>query len=157
MVGIGYDIHRFESGTYFILGGEKIESEMAVVAHSDGDVLYHALCDCLLGAAGLGDIGEHFPDNDITYKNMDSSELVKIVMKMLTVQKLRIVNIDATILLEKPKILSYKEKMKKNISSLCYLPVEKVNIKATTNERVGFIGRGEGIAAICVCEIQPLI
>lgn len=154
MVGYGYDVHRLASGGLLVLGGVKIECGMHSVAHSDGDVLVHAVCDALLGAAGLGDIGEHFPDTDPAYKGIDSMKLLEHVCNLITENEFTIINIDATLMLEKPKILPYKQQMRENIASVCGLPYQRVNIKATTNEQLGFIGSGSGAAASCVCEIR---
>ncbi|MFP4369665.1 MAG: 2-C-methyl-D-erythritol 2,4-cyclodiphosphate synthase [Bacteroidota bacterium] len=154
MTGTGYDIHRLEKGRDLILGGVKVPSETGPVAHSDGDVLAHAIIDALLGAAGLGDIGEHFPDNDPRYKGADSMELLSKTINMIIKNGINIVNIDATVILEAPKLKDHKLQMKKNIAEICGIYIDKVNIKATTNEMLGPIGRGEGIAAMAVCELS---
>jgi 2-C-methyl-D-erythritol 2,4-cyclodiphosphate synthase len=146
-VGFGYDSHRFKQGDYIVVGGERISFLKGLDAHSDGDVLLHALCDALLGAAAMGDIGKHFPDNDPKYKDIDSSELVKNVVIELKKKRYVVGNIDSTIILEKPKLAAHIPAMQKNLSSLLKIPLEDVNVKATTNEGMGFIGRGEGIAA----------
>jgi 2-C-methyl-D-erythritol 2,4-cyclodiphosphate synthase len=156
MVGLGYDSHRLAEGEELILGGVKIESNIGTVAHSDGDALFHALVDAILGAAALGDIGEHFPDTDPKYKNADSSIFVKDAIKLIEEKGLRLVNIDATIMLEKPKLSAYKEAIRKNIADICHLPLERVNIKAKSGEKIGFVGRSEGVAAMCVCEIAEM-
>ncbi len=149
-VGFGYDSHRFKKGEYIVLGAEKIPHEKAIDAHSDGDVLLHALCDALLGAAALGDIGKHFPDNDPKYKNIDSSTLVKSAIQKLDEKNYKVGNVDSTVILEKPKLALHIPFMQKNISQLVKASLENINIKATTNEGMGFIGRGEGIAAYVV-------
>ncbi len=154
MVGIGYDIHRLAPERKLIIGGVHIDFHLGAVAHSDGDVLLHSICDALLGAAGMGDIGEHFPDDDKKYEEISSLLLLNEVVNNLQNRKFQIINIDATIILEKPKIFAYKKQMIENISQICQIPVESVNIKATTNEGVGFIGTGEAIAALCICELQ---
>lgn len=154
MVGFGYDLHRLDFGESLILGGVKIEWEKGTVAHSDGDVLLHSIMDAVLGAVGLGDIGEYFPDTDPKYKNADSMKLAEEVSNMIKNKNLFIVNIDATIVAEKPKMLNYKSEMKENIAGVFDLPVERVNIKATTNERLGYLGSSEGIAVYSICEIQ---
>ncbi|MCL5992123.1 MAG: 2-C-methyl-D-erythritol 2,4-cyclodiphosphate synthase [Bacteroidetes bacterium] len=141
-------------GKPLLLGGIKIESDLGTIAHSDGDVVLHALCDAMIGASGLGDIGELFPDNDSKYLGADSKLFVVQIMKLLEDRNLFIINVDITILLEKPKLKNYKEKIRQSISELVKLPVENVNIKAKSNEGMGFVGRQEGIAAYCVCEIQ---
>jgi len=156
MVGFGYDSHKLATGKELIIGGVKIESDWGTLAHSDGDVLIHALVDALLGAAGLGDIGEHYPDTDVQYKNADSSIFLKDAIALLERNFLRVINIDATIILEKPKLSLYKDDIRKNIASICGMSVERVNIKAKTNEKMGFAGRSEGIVAFCVCQTTNL-
>jgi 2-C-methyl-D-erythritol 2,4-cyclodiphosphate synthase len=157
MVGFGYDLHRLKENESLILGGVNIEWEKGTVAHSDGDVLLHSIMDAVLGAAGLGDIGEHFPDTDIEYKNADSMALARKVFQMIAQLNYKIINIDATIVAEKPKMLNYKEQMKKNIAEIFSLNEQRVNIKATTNEKLGYLGNSEGIAVYSVCEIQSMI
>ncbi|MBI5324691.1 MAG: 2-C-methyl-D-erythritol 2,4-cyclodiphosphate synthase [Ignavibacteriae bacterium] len=154
MIGFGYDSHKLVSGKPLIIGGENIVSEFGTIAHSDGDVVLHALCDAMLGACGLGDIGELFPDTNPIYKGVVSRSFVTQILKMIIDKDLYIVNVDVTIILEKPKLKNYKEKIKKNISEMLNISSELINIKAKTNEGMGFIGRLEGIAAFCVCEIQ---
>lgn len=149
-VGFGYDSHRFISGDFIVIGAEKIPFEKGIDAHSDGDVLLHALCDALLGAAAMGDMGKYFPDNDPKYKNIDSSTLVKNVMQELIKKNYKVGNVDSTVILEKPKLATYITPMQKTISRLINIPAENVNVKATTNEGMGFIGRGEGVAAYVV-------
>ena len=156
MVGFGYDIHRLAEGESLILGGIKIESSVGTVAHSDGDVLVHAIIDALLGAAGLGDIGEHFPDTDMKYKNADSIQLLLVVLNLIKSKNLHIINIDTTIVLEKPKLSHFKSQIKQNLANFMEIPSENVNIKAGTNEKLGFLGRNEAIAAYCVCELIKL-
>jgi 2-C-methyl-D-erythritol 2,4-cyclodiphosphate synthase len=156
MVGIGYDVHRLVEGKRLVLGGVEIPSSKGVLAHSDGDVVLHALCDALLGAAGLGDIGEHFPDSDPAYREADSRELLRQVVALVEGSGYRIVNVDVTLVLQEPKIAPYREQMRRTIAALCRLPCERVSVKATTPEHLGFVGRGEGVAALCVCELQPL-
>lgn len=146
-IGFGYDAHRFIDGECIFLGAEKIPYSKGIDAHSDGDVLLHALCDALLGAAALGDIGKHFPDSDPKYNNIDSSTLVENVMQILQKKHYKVGNVDSTIILENPKLVSHIPFMQKNISALLKISMEDVNVKATTNEGMGFIGRGEGIAA----------
>lgn len=154
MVGFGYDSHILAEDKQLLLGGVKIDSELGTISHSDGDVVLHALCDALLGASGLGDIGELFPDTDDKYKGADSKIFVIEIMKLINDRKLNIINVDITILLEKPKLKSYKVKIRENISDLVNIPFGNVNIKAKTNEGIGFVGRQEGVAAFCICEIQ---
>lgn len=156
MVGFGYDIHRLAEGENLIIGGVEIPSAFGTVAHSDGDVLLHALCDALLGAAGLGDIGEHFPDTDAQYKGISSIELLRRVIVLVQTEQYKLINIDCTLVLEKPKILPYKAAMRENIARECGLPIQRVCLKATTSEKVGFVGRGEGVQAYAVCQIEPI-
>lgn len=154
MVGFGYDVHRLAEGESFILGGVSIDSSIGTVAHSDGDVLIHAIIDALLGAAGLGDIGDHFPDTDEKYENIDSTILLRKTLSLLNTYNLYIVNIDAEIVLEKPKLAAYKLKIRDNLAEICGLAERRVNIKATSNEKMGFIGRHEGVAVYAVCQIE---
>ena len=154
MIGFGYDSHRLEKGIPFILGGVLIASDVGPVAHSDGDAVLHALCDALLGAASLGDIGEYFPDSGPAFKNADSSIFTRKVLSLIEEKLFKIINIDITIILEKPKLAEYKPEIKKNISSICNVSAEHVNIKAKTSEKMGFIGQGEGIAVFCVCQLE---
>jgi 2-C-methyl-D-erythritol 2,4-cyclodiphosphate synthase len=149
-IGQGIDFHQLETGLDLWLGGIMIPSEKGCVAHSDGDVLLHAICDALLGAAGLKDIGFHFPDTDSRYKNIDSKILLKNTFGLISQKGYRVNNIDATICLEKPKISPFVEEMKKAISAIVEIQPADVAIKATTTEKLGFIGREEGIAAIAV-------
>jgi 2-C-methyl-D-erythritol 2,4-cyclodiphosphate synthase len=152
-VGIGYDIHAFGPGRKFLLGGVTIPHEDGLVGHSDADVLLHAICDALLGAASLGDIGKHFPNTSSKYKGISSLLLLEHVGRLLSKRSFRIVNVDATVILEHPKILRYSAAMVKNISASLRIDTEQVSVKATTNEGLGFIGRGEGCAAIAVVSI----
>ena len=156
MVGIGYDIHRLENGQSLILGGIKIASEIGTVAHSDGDVLIHSIIDALLGAASLGDIGDYFPDTDSKYKNIASKELLIIVSNMLSENKLRIINIDATIVLEKPKLSSYKLAIKNNLAQILSISEKQINIKATTNEKLDSIGSCNSIAVFSICQLEQM-
>ncbi len=154
MVGIGYDIHRLAHKRTLYLGGIKIDFPKGLLGHSDGDVLLHAICDALLGAANLGDIGQHFPPDDDKYKNIRSTELLKIVKKFLHKKKYIIDNIDAVVIAEKPKILPYVEKIKKNIARLLEISETKISIKGKTNEGLGDIGKGKAIAAFAVCTVK---
>lgn len=154
MVGFGYDLHLLSPTRKLIIGGVEIESDLGTIAHSDGDVALHSLCDALLGAAGLGDIGEHFPDSDPKYKDMESTYFVKNVLELIKSKSFSIVNIDITIILESPKLKPYKEAIRKNIAKMCEIPEERVNIKAKTNEKVDSTGRRESTAAYCVCEVR---
>ena len=145
-VGNGYDIHRLEENNTLVLGGVLIPFSRGTVAHSDGDVVIHALCDALLGAAGLGDIGLFFPDNDKKFKYIDSKILLKEVFELIHKEGFSIENIDLTIVLETPKLKNYLPEMKSQISKCINLQVSNINIKATTSEKLGFIGRGEGVS-----------
>ena len=156
--GIGYDVHAFEDlvnvdSNFIRLGGVQIEFNKKIIAHSDGDVVIHAIIDAILGALGLGDIGEHFPPNDQKWKGCDSREMLKIIYNLVQKYSSSIINIDATIICERPKILKYKEKMKKEISTILGISSKKINIKATTTEGLGFTGRGEGIACQAVATL----
>lgn len=156
MIGIGYDIHRLSQGETLILGGVKFDTDFGTVAHSDGDVLLHSIMDAILGAASLGDIGEHFPDTDPRFRNVDSIELLKHVCELIKQLNFKIVNIDATLILEKPKIKNYKKQMEINIANACNIDPKQVNIKATTNEMIGAVGRSEGAAAMSVCQLTNI-
>ena len=145
-VGIGYDIHKIEEENELILGGVLIPFHKGTVAHSDGDVVIHAICDAILGAASLGDIGHFFPDNDDQYKDINSKILLKEVFKMIEKLGYSIVNVDVSIILEEPKLKDHLNKMKFEISKCINVSEEDINIKATTSEKLGFIGRGEGVA-----------
>jgi 2-C-methyl-D-erythritol 2,4-cyclodiphosphate synthase len=149
-IGQGIDFHRLETGLDLWLGGVKIPFEKGCVAHSDGDVLIHAICDALLGAAGLRDIGHYFPDADNKYKNIDSKILLKETFELIKQKGYIINNIDSTVCLEKPKISSFIQEMKNTISAIIETNPENVAVKATTSEKMGFIGREEGIVAIAV-------
>lgn len=145
-VGIGYDLHAFESGGKLILGGVEIPYQSGLRGHSDADVLLHSISDALLGAAALGDIGHHFPDTDPAYKNANSMKLLENVRQMLTDQQYEVVNVDATIIAESPKMQSHINEMRKNISTALGCEVSQISVKATTNEKLDAIGRKEGIA-----------
>lgn len=149
-IGHGFDVHRFCEGDHVILGGVKIPHHHGVEAHSDGDVILHALCDALLGAAGLGDIGVHFPPSDMRFKGMDSREFVRIVHDMLKTKNYRVGNIDITLIAQAPKLGPYRELIRDQIANLLSLDLDAVNIKATTTEHLGYCGREEGLAAQAV-------
>ncbi|MBI2091835.1 MAG: 2-C-methyl-D-erythritol 2,4-cyclodiphosphate synthase [Deltaproteobacteria bacterium] len=153
-VGIGYDIHRLIKGRKLILGGVEIPHTMGLDGHSDADVLVHAIMDALLGAAALGDIGQHFPNTDPKYKNISSMDLLKRVVSLLTDHNSLITNIDAMMIAEAPKLAPHIEKMRTNIAKVCGIKIDQISVKATTNEGVGFIGRGEGIAAQAVAMLS---
>lgn len=149
-IGQGIDFHRLEKGLRLVLGGVHIPSEKGCVAHSDGDVLLHAMCDALLGAAGLQDIGHQFPDKDPQYRNIDSTILLEKTFSMIREQGFRVVNIDSTVCLETPRIGSYVNEMKEKISSILKTQSSDIGIKATTTEKMGFTGREEGVVALAV-------
>ncbi|PIU67832.1 MAG: 2-C-methyl-D-erythritol 2,4-cyclodiphosphate synthase [Armatimonadetes bacterium CG07_land_8_20_14_0_80_40_9] len=153
-IGIGYDLHKLVKGRRLILGGVEIPYPQGLLAHSDGDVLVHSIIDALLGALGEGDIGQHFPDTDEQYKDIKSLILLGKVKEMLKKKGAEIGNIDATVLAERPKIAPYVKEMKENISRTLKIEKEKINIKAKTNEGLGFIGKGEGIAALAVVSLK---
>jgi len=148
-------VHRLSEGESLVLAGVTIPSTIGTVAHSDGDVLLHALVDALLGALALGDIGEHFPDTDERWKGAPSSVFVEHAVQLITAHACHIVNVDCTLVLESPKILPYKTEMRQNIATLCALAIERVAVKATTSERIGYVGRKEGVHAWVICEVQP--
>lgn len=153
-VGFGYDVHRLEEGKDLWLGGIKIESVKGAVGHSDADVLIHAICDALLGAAGMRDIGFHFPDTSAEYKGIDSKILLANVVELLSKENYAIGNIDCTLVLEQPKINPHIDKMKETLAPILLVDKMDIGIKATTNERVGYIGREEGVCAYAVALIQ---
>jgi 2-C-methyl-D-erythritol 2,4-cyclodiphosphate synthase len=153
-IGFGYDVHQLSTGRNFWLGGIEIPYEKGAVGHSDGDALIHAICDALLGAANLRDIGYHFPDTSNEFKNIDSKLLLKRVISLLNENNYSIVNIDSTICLEKPKIKNYISNMSQVLAETMAIAANCVSIKATTNEKLGFVGREEGIAAYAVVMIK---
>lgn len=154
--GIGYDVHKLEMGRKLILGGIEIKHDRGLLGHSDADVLLHAITDALLGAAAMGDIGKHFPDTDPQFKDIDSRKLLRATVRILTEKGFKVGNIDVTVIAEAPKLAPYTEAMRKNISADVGIDVSRVNVKATTNEAVGFIGRGEAIAAQAIATlIEP--
>ncbi len=153
-VGIGYDVHQLVADRDLILGGVRIPYEKGLLGHSDADVLVHAIMDALLGAAGLGDIGRHFPDTDPEYAGADSILLLKRVHRLVAGRGYQPNNVDAVIVAQRPKLAPYMDEMQKNIASALELPVDRVNIKATTTETLGFEGRGEGIAVQAVASIM---
>ena len=153
-IGQGFDAHRFEAGRALVIGGVTIPHEYGLAAHSDGDVLVHALCDALLGAAAMGDIGTHFPDTSDDYAGIDSRILLQRVMGLITGAGYRVVNTDLTIVAEAPRMAGYIDAMRDNIATDLALEVDCVAVKATTSERLGFTGRGEGIAAFAVVLIE---
>ena len=156
-IGMGYDVHRLEEGRKLILGGVEIPYEKGLLGHSDADVLLHAIMDALLGAAALGDIGKHFPDNDDRYKGISSLELLRRVGKLLDEKNYVIENIDATIIAQKPKMMPHIEKMRENVAKALNIEKNQVNIKATTEEGLGFTGKKEGISAQAICCISKAL
>lgn len=153
-VGIGYDVHRLTEGRKLILGGVDIPYEKGLDGHSDADVLLHAIMDAMLGAAALGDIGKHFPDTDDEYRGISSLELLKRVGELVAKQMLFVVNIDATVVAQAPKLRGYIEDMEQNIADTLGLEKDQVNVKATTEEHLGFTGEGLGISAQAVCSLS---
>jgi 2-C-methyl-D-erythritol 2,4-cyclodiphosphate synthase len=153
-IGFGFDSHRLKPSTEIILGGISIPSEVGAVGHSDADVLIHAICDALLGAANLGDIGTHFPDTDAKYKDADSKQLLREVVALLNEKNYHIVNIDTTICLEKPKLAPYITQIQQKLGEVIGIPYFDISVKAKTSEKMGFIGRGEGISAYAIALIE---
>ena len=153
-IGHGYDVHRLVTGRKLILGGVEIPWDRGLDGHSDADVLTHALMDALLGAAGLGDIGRHFPDSDDRFLGIDSQELLKQVCRMLTERGLTLGNADITVIAQKPKLAPYLDRMQAALAKTMSVSEGQINLKATTEERLGFTGREEGIAAHCVCLLE---
>jgi 2-C-methyl-D-erythritol 2,4-cyclodiphosphate synthase len=152
--GIGYDTHRLVAGRRLILGGVEIPSELGLDGHSDADVLIHAIIDALLGAAGLGDIGEHFPDTDERYLNADSMHLLASALTTVIAAGFDLENIDVTVMMEHPKLAEHKQAIRARLAEALGLSPERVNIKATRGEGMGFIGRGEGVAALAIASLQ---
>ncbi len=155
-IGHGFDVHKFGEGDHIVLGGVTIPHTHALVAHSDGDVLLHALCDALLGAAGLGDIGKHFPDTDERFKGIDSRKLLRHVVALLQEHKLKPINMDSTIVAQSPKMAPHIEQMRKNIAEDMAIETGLVNVKATTTEKLGYTGRKEGIAVHAVVLVEAI-
>jgi 2-C-methyl-D-erythritol 2,4-cyclodiphosphate synthase len=153
-IGMGYDVHQLVDGRKLVLGGETIVYEKGLLGHSDADVLVHAVCDALLGAAGLGDIGQHFPDTSPDYKDVYSLDLLVRTNEMINSKGLRLVNLDTTVLAQAPKLAPYKSKMEKNLARALKIDPKRINIKATTTEGLGPVGRKEGIAAMCVVLLE---
>ncbi len=155
-IGMGYDVHKLVEGRKLILGGVDIPYEKGLLGHSDADVLIHAIMDALLGAAALGDIGKHFPDSDEKYKGISSLELLKHVSLLLQSKGYSIINIDSTIMAQKPKLAPYIDEMRKNIASVIGIDVDAVNVKATTEEGLGFTGEGLGISSNAICLLENI-
>lgn len=154
LTGIGYDSHRLAPGRRLILGGVAIPGEVGLEGHSDADVLTHAVIDALLGAAGLGDIGQHFPDSDERYRDADSLQLLASVLPLVFAQGLELVNVDATVAIERPKLAPHREAIRESLAAALGLAPARVNVKASTGEGIGFVGRGEGVAALAVAGLR---
>ncbi len=152
--GIGYDSHRLAPARKLILGGVEIPGDVGLEGHSDADVLTHAVIDALLGAAGLGDIGEHFPDSDERYRDADSLELLESVLPLIFAQGLELINVDATVIMERPKLSPHREAIRESLAGALGLAMQRVNVKASTGEGIGFVGRGEGVAALAVASLR---
>lgn len=155
-IGHGYDVHRLVEGRDLILGGVKIPCEKGLLGHSDADVLLHAVSDALLGAAGLGDIGRHFPDTDPQYKGADSLELLRQVYRKISEKGYKVGNIDVTMIAQRPKLKDYIPQMQANIAAAVEAEPDRVNVKATTEEKLGFTGTGEGMACHAVCLLEEI-
>ena len=155
-IGMGYDVHKLAENRKFIMGGVEIPHEKGLLGHSDADVVVHAIMDALLGAAALGDIGKHFPDTDDKYKGISSIELLKHVGQLLEEKLYVIGNIDATIIAQRPKMLPYIPEMRKNIANALQIDIDRVNVKATTEEGLGFTGAGEGISSQAICLLEEM-
>ena len=154
-IGYGYDVHRLEAGRPLLLGGVQVPHEKGLAGHSDADVLLHALADALLGAAALGDLGAHFPDTEARWKDADSLDLLAAVRVRVAEAGFRVQNVDATVVLERPKLRPHIEAMRQNIAGALQVEAGRVSVKATTSERLGFAGAGEGAAAHAVCLLRP--
>ena len=155
-IGHGYDVHRLVEGRDLILGGVKIDYEKGLLGHSDADVLLHAVSDALLGAAGLGDIGRHFPDTDPKYKGADSLELLREVYRKISEKGYRVGNIDVTMIAQRPKLKDFIPQMQENIAAAVGVTPDRVNVKATTEEKLGFTGTGEGMSCHAVCLLEKM-
>jgi 2-C-methyl-D-erythritol 2,4-cyclodiphosphate synthase len=153
-VGIGYDSHRLAAGRRLVIGGVELEHDQGLDGHSDADVLAHALTDALLGAAGLGDIGEHFPDSDERWRDADSMQLLAHVLALLGADGLELVNVDCTIVMERPKLGPRRAEIRASLAATLQLEERRVNVKASTGEGIGFVGRGEGVAALAVASVR---
>lgn len=152
--GIGYDCHRLVADRRLVLGGVEISHERGLEGHSDADVLTHAVIDALLGAAGLGDIGEHFPDSDERYRDADSLELLDTVLTNVIAAGMEVENVDCTVVMEAPRLGPHRQEIRERLARVLNLPVGRVNVKATTGEGMGFVGRGEGVAALAVASVS---
>ena len=153
-IGHGYDVHKLEDGKKFVIGGIEIEHYKGAVGHSDADVVIHVICDALIGALSLGDIGKHFPDTDDKYKGIDSKILLQKVLKLVQEEKYQVSNVDVTILFQKPNLRNYIDSMRDTLSNIMEINKSQISVKATTTEGLGFVGREEGVAAHCVCILK---
>jgi 2-C-methyl-D-erythritol 2,4-cyclodiphosphate synthase len=156
LTGIGYDSHRLTPGRRLLLGGVEVPHDRGLDGHSDADVLAHAVIDALLGAAGLGDIGEHFPDSDERFRDADSMQLLAIVVTTVLAEGLQIANVDCTIVMEAPKLGAHRVAIRERLSETLGLVAERVNVKASTGEGIGFVGRGEGVAALAIATLEQV-
>lgn len=155
-IGIGYDVHQLKEGRKLILGGIEVPHHLGLLGHSDADVLLHAISDSLLGALALGDIGKHFPDTDLRYKDADSKVLLKEVYKLIQDEGYELVNLDTVIMAERPKLRGYIDFMRESIAEILSCSLNQVSVKATTTERLGFVGKEEGIAAQAICLLEKV-
>jgi len=154
LAGIGYDSHRLAVGRRLVIGGVEIPHERGLDGHSDADVLAHAVTDALLGAAGLGDIGEHFPDTDERWRDVDSIQLLQTVVAMVGGEGLKVVNVDCTVVMQEPMLSPHRQAIRARLAQALGLDAERVNVKASTGEGIGFVGRGEGVAALAVASVE---
>jgi 2-C-methyl-D-erythritol 2,4-cyclodiphosphate synthase len=154
LTGIGYDSHRLIAGRRLVIGGVDIPSELGLDGHSDADVLTHAVIDALLGAAGLADIGEHFPDTDERWRDADSIGLLRVAVGMIGAEGLELVNVDCTVIMQEPRLAPHRLAIRDSLAAALGLPPARVNVKASTGERMGFVGRGEGVAALAVASLR---
>jgi 2-C-methyl-D-erythritol 2,4-cyclodiphosphate synthase len=154
LVGIGYDSHRLEDGRRLVIGGVELEHERGLAGHSDADVLAHAVIDALLGAAGMGDIGEHFPDTDERWRDADSMGLLEQVVASIRERGIDLVNVDCTLVMERPKLGRHRDAIRESLAATLAVDVQRVNVKASTGEGIGFVGRGEGVAALAVASLR---
>jgi 2-C-methyl-D-erythritol 2,4-cyclodiphosphate synthase len=154
LAGIGYDCHRLVEGRRLVIGGVHVPSELGLDGHSDADVLAHAVIDALLGAAGLGDIGEHFPDTDERWRDADSMQLLASVLRSVLAEGFEIVNVDCTVVMQAPKLAPHRQAIRERLASVLSLELTRVNVKASTGEGMGFVGRGEGVAALATASLR---
>jgi len=154
LVGIGYDSHRLEDGRRLVIGGVELEHDRGLAGHSDADVLAHAVIDALLGAAGMGDIGEHFPDTDERWRDADSMGLLEQVVASIRERGIDVVNVDCTLVMERPKLGHHRATIRESLAATLAIDVQRVNVKASTGEGIGFVGRGEGVAALAVASLH---